>query len=79
MMTTYELRKKHAIKLQENPDSQYTEIERKPKVFNKLTVPKKLQQDLPFKTQEKVKAKSKRQRLEEKEEHIPVKSLVSSE
>ena len=40
MMTTYELRKKNAIKNTENVNSQYHEIIRKPKVFNKLNVPK---------------------------------------
>lgn len=40
MMTTYELRKKNSVKLSEDPNSQYKEIERKPKVFNKLSVPK---------------------------------------
>jgi hypothetical protein len=40
MMTTWELRKKHKIDNKKNEDSEYHEINRVPKVFNPLQIPK---------------------------------------
>ena len=40
MKNTWELRQINQIPLKQNPDSQYKEIERIPKVFNPLRIPK---------------------------------------
>lgn len=48
------------------PDSLYRPIERAPRKFNPLKVPKSLQAALPFKTKPKVEGKRKRKTLEQK-------------
>ena len=76
MKTTWELRKKHNIENKLNSDSQYKEIERKPKIFNPLKVPKKLEESLPFKSKDKMAKISAKDRIARKEENVPIKSLT---
>ncbi|XP_022906506.2 ribosome biogenesis protein BMS1 homolog [Onthophagus taurus] len=51
--TVGELKRAKGIKSDVNPDSLYTEIQREPKVFKPLVIPKKLQQSLPYKDKPK--------------------------
>ncbi|XP_038061979.1 ribosome biogenesis protein BMS1 homolog isoform X2 [Patiria miniata] len=53
MRTVSQLRKDKNIKLVANPDSVYKPIERKPRHFNDLRIPKSLQRELPFKDKPK--------------------------
>uniref|UniRef100_A0A803LZZ4 Bms1-type G domain-containing protein n=1 Tax=Chenopodium quinoa TaxID=63459 RepID=A0A803LZZ4_CHEQI len=53
MKTVAELRRELALPVPVNKDSLYKPIERQPKKFNPLIIPKSLQQALPFKTKPK--------------------------
>ncbi|KRX10660.1 Riboflavin synthase-like beta-barrel [Pseudocohnilembus persalinus] len=77
MKTTWELRKERSIQLEQNKDSLYKEIERPDKKFKEGIISKNLQAALPFKTQEKVKSMSRKEKLAKKEEALPIKSLTS--
>lgn len=79
MKTTWEVRKDLNITAPKNEDSEYKPIERQPKVFNPLIVPKNLQESLPFKSKEKIKKLSKKEIIAKKEEIIPIKSLINDE
>ena len=53
MKTVAMLRREQGLVAPRNQDSLYKTIERAPKVFNPLRIPKKLQADLPFKLKPK--------------------------
>lgn len=54
MRTNGQIRREDGLKLHQNKDSFYKPIERKKRVFNKLHVPKTLQQTLPFASKPKL-------------------------
>ncbi|KAJ3215795.1 Glycoside hydrolase 2 (Mannanase, beta-galactosidase) [Clydaea vesicula] len=54
MRSTGQVRYENGLAVPNLVDSTYKEIERKPRVFNKLKVPKSLQSQLPFKTKPKL-------------------------
>jgi len=66
MKTVGQLRYEKSIPIPVNPDSIYKPIERKKRVFNKLQVPKALQQALPFKSKPKLEHVRSRQTLEQR-------------
>ncbi|KAJ6227013.1 ribosome biogenesis protein bms1 [Anaeramoeba flamelloides] len=53
MKTHRELRIKHQIPIELNPDSVYQKIERKEKIFRPLVIPKKVMENLPYKLKKK--------------------------
>ena len=66
MRTVGQLRYERSLPIPVNPDSLYKPIDRPNRVFNKLHVPKQLQQALPYKSKPKIEAPRKRQTLEQK-------------
>ncbi|KAI4368302.1 hypothetical protein MLD38_016876 [Melastoma candidum] len=66
MKTMAELRREHNIPVPVNKDSLYKPIERKPKKFNPLVIPKTLQAALPFASKPKEAPSRKRPLLEQK-------------
>ncbi|WVZ56824.1 hypothetical protein U9M48_007300 [Paspalum notatum var. saurae] len=58
MRTTADLRRAHNIAVPHNKDSVYKPIERKPRKFNPIEIPAKLQQLLPFKSKPKDRPKA---------------------
>ncbi|KAK4598333.1 hypothetical protein RGQ29_015700 [Quercus rubra] len=64
MKTVAELRREHNLAIPFNKDSLYKPIERKPKKFNPLVIPKSLQAALPFVTKSKDTPSRKRPLLE---------------
>ena len=66
MKTVGQLRYEKSIPIPVNVDSIYKPIERKARVFNKLHVPKALQQALPFKSKPKLEQARTRQTLEQR-------------
>lgn len=64
MRTVAQLRRELGVGAPRNSDSLYRDIERAPKVFNPLKIPKALQAALPFATKPKLEAKRKRKTLE---------------
>lgn len=79
MKTTWELRKMLNIDVKEKKDSAYQDITRTEKKFNPLMIPKNLEESLPFKSKQKVKLLSKKERLAKAESKVPVKELTSEE
>jgi hypothetical protein len=71
MKTTYELRVERKLEPVKNPDSEYKAIERVPKTFAPLIVPKTLAESLPFKSKEKVRKSTRREIRSEEAEGIP--------
>ncbi|KAG2541016.1 ribosome biogenesis protein bms1-like [Panicum virgatum] len=69
MRTTAELRRVHNIPIPHNKDSVYKPIERKPRKFNPVEIPAKLQQLLPFKSKPKDRPKQKQPTVEKR---VPV-------
>ncbi|GJN02820.1 hypothetical protein PR202_ga20206 [Eleusine coracana subsp. coracana] len=69
MRTTAELRRAHNIPIPHNKDSVYKPIERKPRKFNPLEIPAKLQHLLPFKSKPKDTPKQKKVPIEKR---VPV-------
>ncbi|CAL4914250.1 unnamed protein product [Urochloa decumbens] len=69
MRTTAELRRAHDIPIPHNKDSVYKPIERKPRKFNPVQIPAKLQQLLPFKSKPKDRPKQKQPTVEKR---VPV-------
>ena len=61
-----ELRREAGIGAPRRGDSLYHEIERRPRVFNPLHVPKNLQAALPFKSKPKLEMKRRRKTLEQR-------------
>lgn len=68
MKTLGQLKRERQIKNEAQPDSLYTEIKRKPKVFKPLVIPKALQKALPYKD----KPKSGPLNPKEREERVAV-------
>lgn len=60
MRTVAELRREHNLPIPVNKDSLYKKIERKPRKFNPLVIPKSLQANLPFESKPKHMPKRKR-------------------
>jgi len=48
MRTLGQIKRDRGIKMEVNPDHLYTKVERQPKVFNELQIPRNLQRDLPY-------------------------------
>lgn len=66
MKTVAELRRENNIPIPHNPDSVYKPIERKPRKFNPVVIPRKLQKDLPFASKPKDRPAQKRPSLEKR-------------
>ena len=66
MRTVAQLRRDQGLPIPVNPDSLYRPVERQPRVFNSLHVPRALQAALPFKSKPKVEAARRRKTLEQK-------------
>ena len=66
MKTVADIRREKNIGAPRRNDSLYQEIERKPRVFNPLKIPKSLQAELPFKSKPKIQVARKRKSLEQK-------------
>ncbi|XVE90901.1 hypothetical protein DITRI_Ditri20bG0113500 [Diplodiscus trichospermus] len=66
MKTIAELRREHGLPIPVNKDSLYKTIERKPRKFNPLVIPKALQADLPFESKPKNIPHRKRPLLEDR-------------
>lgn len=64
MKTLGQLKRERAIQNEAQPDSMYTEIERKPKIFRPLVIPKALQRALPYKDKPKLGPENPREALE---------------
>ncbi|KAF5197081.1 Ribosome biogenesis protein bms1 [Thalictrum thalictroides] len=64
MKTVAELRREHNLPVPVNKDSLYKPIERKPKRFNPLVIPKSIQKELPFASKPKDKPRRDRQLLD---------------
>ncbi|ALC44919.1 CG7728 [Drosophila busckii] len=64
MKTLGQLKRERAIKNEAQPDSMYTEITRKPKIFRPLVIPKALQRALPYKDKPKLGPENPRTALE---------------
>ena len=60
MRSVGQIRREKGITSEPNPDHLYTAIEREPKVFNDLKIPKKLQNELPYHLKPKVMAEKQR-------------------
>ena len=60
MKSIGQIKREKGVKAQVNPDHLYTEIEREPRVFNDLKIPKKLQKELPYHLKPKVLAQKQR-------------------
>ncbi|KAL6660092.1 hypothetical protein ACP70R_002214 [Stipagrostis hirtigluma subsp. patula] len=69
LRTTAELRRAHNIPIPHNKDSVYKPIERKPRKFNPVEIPAKLQPLLPFKSKPKDRPKQKKAPIENR---VPV-------
>ncbi|KAL6902026.1 hypothetical protein ACP4OV_004902 [Aristida adscensionis] len=69
MRTTAELRRSHNIPIPHNKDSVYKPIERKPRKFNPVEIPAKLQHLLPFKSKPKNRPKKNKPPIEKR---VPV-------
>lgn len=68
MRTVGALRHAIGVSAPLNPDSQYTKIERQPRRFNPLRVPKKLAAQLPFASKPKNQTKKKQKKKSAKKE-----------
>ena len=66
MKTVADIRREKNIGAPRLNDSLYRDIERKPKTFNPLRVPKSLQAELPFKSKPKIQTARKRKTLDQK-------------
>ena len=59
MKTKYELRIEKGVDIEKNPDSEYKTVDRAPQAFAPFFMPKKLENQLPYKTKEKIKIDKK--------------------
>lgn len=64
MKTLGQLKRERAIQNEAQPDSMYTEIVRKPKIFRPLVIPKALQRALPYKDKPKLGPENPKEALE---------------
>ena len=55
MKTTGQLKRENRIRMPANTDSMYTPVEREPKVFHPLSIPRRLQRELPYQDKPKFK------------------------
>ena len=60
MKSIGQIKREKGVKATVNPDNLYTPIEREPRVFNDLRIPKKLQKELPYNLKPKVLAEKAR-------------------
>jgi len=58
MRTVGQIKRDHNVQAVVNPDNLYTSIERKPKVFSDLQIPRNLQEDLPYNLKPKMAGKA---------------------
>ncbi|EGR32753.1 hypothetical protein IMG5_071660 [Ichthyophthirius multifiliis] len=79
MKTTWELRKQLNVENKQNENSQYQDIVRTEKKFKPLMVSKNLEENLPFKSKEKVKQMSQKEKILKAESKLPIKQLTSEE
>jgi len=66
MRLTGQIRRDEGVPAAYNPDSEYRPIERKPRRFNPLQVPKSLQAALPFASKPKLLSKQKKPGLDQR-------------
>lgn len=59
MKTVGEIKRERGLRADVNPDHLYREVERQPRVFNELQVPRNLQRDLPYSLKPKFAAKGR--------------------
>jgi ribosome biogenesis protein BMS1 len=71
MRTVAQLRRAHGLPIPVAPDSVYRPVERQPRVFNPLHVPRALQAALPFKSKPKVEKPRRRPLYEKKVRRVP--------
>ncbi|KAM8710652.1 hypothetical protein ACLKA7_017301 [Drosophila subpalustris] len=64
MKTLGQLKRERALQNEAQPDSMYTEIVRKPRIFRPLVIPKALQRALPYKDKPKLGPENPREALE---------------
>ena len=60
MKSIGQIKREKGLRNKVNTDSLYTPIEREPRVFNDLRIPKKLQKELPYQLKPKVLAEKRR-------------------
>jgi ribosome biogenesis protein BMS1 len=77
MQTTWQLRKRFGLYTPNHKDS-YKPVERIQKIFAPMIVPKKLEENLPFKTKDKIKKLSQKEKLQ-KEERSLLKPLATDD
>ena len=72
------LRKDYGIKLEQNPDSEYKDIEREERVFPNLVISKNLEKNLPFKKKNKNINDNKEENYHLKKLGLPYKKQIKS-
>ena len=78
LRTMSQLRKDYGIKLENNPDSEYKEIEREERVFPNLVISKNLEKNLPFKKKNKNINDTKQENYHLKKLGLPYKKQIKS-
>jgi ribosome biogenesis protein BMS1 len=78
LRTMNQLRKDYGIKLEQNPDSEYKEIEREERVFPNLVISKNLEKNLPFKKKNKNINDIKEENYHLKKLGLPYKKQIKS-
>ena len=78
LRTMNQLRKDYGIKLEQNPDSEYKEIEREERVFPNLVISKNLEKNLPFKKKNKNINDNKEENYHLKKLGLPYKKQIKS-
>ena len=78
LRTMYQLRKDYNIKLEQNPDSEYKDIEREERVFPSLVISKNLEKNLPFKKKNKNLNDTKNENYHLKKLGLPYKKQIKS-
>ena len=78
LRTMSQLRKDYGIKLENNVDSEYKDIEREERVFPNLVISKNLEKNLPFKKKNKNTNDSKQENYHLKKLGLPYKKQIKS-
>ena len=78
LRTMNQLRKDYGIKLEQNPDSEYKDIEREERVFPNLVISKNLEKNLPFKKKNKNINDNKEENYHLKKLGLPYKKQIKS-
>ena len=78
LRTMNQLRKDYGIKLEQNPDSEYKEIEREERIFPNLVISKNLEKNLPFKKKNKNINDNKEENYHLKKLGLPYKKQIKS-